>query len=110
MKREYPPRPQFERDIARIVDRGARLLFVFSGESGYLYGGQFWDWLERKDWGGRVEVEHYPKADHTFMFQAAREMMLARVAGWIRDAIAVTSGAAPRVDRRADGPRAHLAR
>jgi hypothetical protein len=92
--REYPSRLQFERDIARIVDRGARLLFVFSGETSYLYRGQFWDWLERKDWGGGVAVEYYPKADHTFMFQAEREAMLSRVTEWIQHAIAAASARA----------------
>ncbi len=80
--REYPSREQFESDLSRMVEH-ARLLFVFSGETMYSYANQFWDWLKRKDWRGRVTVEHFPKADHIYSYRADREMMLERVARWI---------------------------
>jgi hypothetical protein len=81
--REYPGREQFEADIARIAERNADLLYVYSGETMYAYPNQFWDWLRRKDWNGRIAVEHYPKADHTYTFQAERNVMLNRVEGWM---------------------------
>ena len=76
--REYPSRDQFESDLGRIATH-ARLLSVFSGETMYLYKDQFWDWLNRKDWGGRIAVEYYPKANHTYSFLAERQVMLNRV-------------------------------
>jgi hypothetical protein len=83
-KREFPDRSQFEHDLARMVDRGMQLLFIFSGESNYVYPGQFWDWLGRKDWKGRVKVEYRRRANHTFTFQADRDSMMELVVGWIR--------------------------
>jgi hypothetical protein len=81
--REYPTREQFERDLGTMVDRGMHVLFVFSGEATYRYKDQFWDALDRKDWRGRVSVEYYTKADHTFTFRPEREVMLSRVVNWI---------------------------
>jgi hypothetical protein len=83
-QREYPPREQFEADMTTMVARGVHLLFIYSGETGYGYRRQFWDWLERKDWSGRITVEFYPKANHTYTFRAEREVMLARVTQWLR--------------------------
>lgn len=80
--REYPSREQFESDLGRIATH-ARLLYVFSGETMYLYRDQFWDWLKRKDWAGRITVEHYPKANHTYSFFAERMVMLDRVENWV---------------------------
>jgi hypothetical protein len=82
-KREYPERDQFEADLERMVDRGMHLLFVFSGETNYSYQGQFWDWLKRKEWHGRITVEYHSKANHTYSFRAEREVMLERVGNWI---------------------------
>ena len=81
--REYPRRDQFEADITTIVDRGGHLFFVFSGETMYAYKGQFWDWLDRKDWKGQISLEYYPKANHTYTFLEDREIMLAAVLEWI---------------------------
>jgi hypothetical protein len=92
-KREYPSREEFERDLAVMVDRGMYLLYIFSGESNYVYPGQFWDWLRRKDWGGRIRVEYRPRANHTFTFREERDAMLALVVGWIRSLSIVRSDA-----------------
>jgi hypothetical protein len=81
--REYPSQSQFERELATMVGRGTSLLYVFSGELMYRYKEQFWDALKRKDWGGRISVEYYPKADHTCTFRPERDVMLSRVENWI---------------------------
>ena len=81
--REYPSLRQFEADVATMVDRGARLLFVYSHQTTYAYRRQFWDWLERKDWSGRIAVEYYPKADHTFRYRTERDVMMNRVTSFI---------------------------
>jgi hypothetical protein len=81
--REYPTREKFETDLATMVDRGVRLLFVYTQQITYLYKRQFWDWLRRKDWGGQVAVEYYPRADHVFRFQVDRETMMAHVTRWV---------------------------
>jgi hypothetical protein len=81
--REYPSRDRFEADLAVMVDRGARLLFVYSQQTTYAYEAQFWDWLRRKDWRGRIAVEYYSKADHTFRYAVDRDVMLDRVSSWL---------------------------
>jgi hypothetical protein len=81
--REYPSRDQFEEDLTNIVARGGELLYVYSGETTYAYRNQFWDWMKRKDFGGMVTVEHYPKADHTYTFHAEREVMMNRLERWV---------------------------
>jgi len=81
--REYPARARFETDLATMVDRGARLLFVFSGETSYSYERQFWHWLRRKDWGGRIAVEFYRNANHTYSYRADREILLHRMTRWV---------------------------
>jgi len=82
-RREYPSRDRFEADISLMVDRGAHLFFIFSGETMYAYRRQFWDWLERKDWKGHISLEYYPKANHTYSFRADREILMAAVVDWI---------------------------
>jgi hypothetical protein len=81
--REYPPRDRFAADVAAMVGRGARLLYVFSGETSYAYAGQFDDWMGRRDWRGAVEVAYDPEANHTYSYRPARERMLARVTRWV---------------------------
>jgi hypothetical protein len=82
-KREFPERAAFERDLAVMVDRGMQLMLVFSGETNYAYEDQFWDWLERKDWNGRIKVEYRPRANHTFTFLEERRVLLDHVVEWI---------------------------
>jgi hypothetical protein len=82
-KRQYPTREKFEADLAQMVDRGAQLLFTFSSESMYAYKRQFWDWLERKDWGTSISVEFYREASHTYSFKDERETLLRRMTEWI---------------------------
>ena len=81
--REYPTREKFVADLSRLMARDAWLLFVFSGETDYTYRNQFWDWVQREQWASRVEVEYYPRANHTYTFQAEREVMLERATRWI---------------------------
>jgi hypothetical protein len=81
--REYPTRERFEADLATMVDRGTRLLFVYSQQTTYAYKGQFWDWLRRKHWGGQVAVEYYSRADHTFRYRVDRDVMMSRVSSWL---------------------------
>jgi hypothetical protein len=81
--RIYPPREVFERDLSTMVDRGVRLLFIYSGEQSYAYDNQFWDWLERKEWNGRIELEYYPNAGHVYPELRTRHRMISRVEGFI---------------------------
>jgi len=81
--REYPSRSRFEADLSLMVDRGAHLFFIFSGETMYAYKRQFWDWLEREDWKGQIALEYHPRANHTYSFRGDRELLLAQVVDWV---------------------------
>jgi hypothetical protein len=81
--REYPSRQQFVADLSKLIARDARMLFVFSGETAYSYRRQFWDWVEHPHWADRIEVEYYPKANHTYTYLAEREVMLERTTRFI---------------------------
>lgn len=78
-QREYPPRASFESDLSQMVDRGVKFLFVYSGESNYWYDGQFYDWLERKDWKDQIEILFSPEAGHVYPELGTRVRMLGRL-------------------------------
>lgn len=90
--REYPTRERFERDLTTMVDRGVRLLFIYSGDSTYWYKGQFFDWLRRKDWNDRIRVVHYPHADHVYAHGVWRTEMLGEVKRFV---VSVCRGVEP---------------
>lgn len=82
--RSSPPRAAFAADVARMTARGARLLFVFSGETSYAYADQFWDWMGGRGRGADgITVAYFPEANHTYSYRDARDRMLARVIAWI---------------------------
>ncbi len=82
-QREYPSREQFEGDLSKLVARKAKLLFIFSGETMYAYRNQFWDWIKHENWREQIEVEYFPRANHTYTFRAEREQMLERTATFV---------------------------
>jgi pimeloyl-ACP methyl ester carboxylesterase len=86
LRRPFGPRSQVEREIQSLVDRGARLLYLYTGgvEDYYNYAGQFFDQFNGLDPRGNIEVEYYPNADHTYTFAEDRERMLQRVVEWCR--------------------------
>ncbi len=77
---DWPPQASVRSDIERMLRRGARMLFLYSGGwSGYKHAGQFDEMfpdLPRRD---RVTVEFLPEADHTFFALADREAMFRSV-------------------------------
>lgn len=81
--RDYPTRAQFSRDLHALVGRGVRLLFLYvAGDSEYAYRDQLFE-MYGQDLRGRIELEYYPQADHTFFRLADREKALTRVVGWV---------------------------
>jgi pimeloyl-ACP methyl ester carboxylesterase len=84
LRRPFDPRPQVKREIQSLVDRGVRLLYIYTGgiETYYNYAGQFFDQFKGLDPRGKIEVEFYPNADHTYSFAEDRQRMLQRVVEW----------------------------
>ena len=76
----WPRREVIAEELDRLVARGARMLFVYTGGwCGYVHHGQFEEMFPRLDHRGLVEVEYYPDADHTYLIVAHRERMMSRV-------------------------------
>ena len=84
--RDFPPRSRVQVEIQALVDRGTELLFVYtSGVSAYYrYRTQFADMFPRLKSRGRIAVEFWPLADHTYTFREDRERMFATVSEWLR--------------------------
>ena len=83
--REYPPLERFRADVARMVARGARLLFVFTGtvDVRYNHRGQLFEMLGPTVPREHIEVELYRSADHLFTATAARAELTAHVGRWL---------------------------
>ncbi len=81
--REEPTIASLAADYQRMTARGARLLFVYSGESGYSYR-RLWRHAYGVDGAGLIEVERIKEADHTFSFPRARARLIEHVVRFVR--------------------------
>lgn len=81
----FPPRRAVRRDLERLVARGVRLLYVYSGGFGTYcnYREQFRDAFRSVDFGKLLEVHYLPDADHTFILESDRRGLIDIVAGWL---------------------------
>jgi pimeloyl-ACP methyl ester carboxylesterase len=82
--REFPSRQQFAADLAIMVGRSLKMLFVYTINSDrhYNYPSQFHDTFGYRD---DIDVEYYTRADHVFSRAAHREVLLARLVQWMDD-------------------------
>lgn len=78
--------------LARIIDRGTRLLLVFSGSvDTFNYRSQFAHSFPGVNFRDRVTVEYYPEADHTFTRRSHQELLTNTVLGWVERAFVHTA-------------------
>jgi pimeloyl-ACP methyl ester carboxylesterase len=62
-----PPKAEIAATLKRVLDRGARFLFVFSASARtYNYRNQFRDAFPTLMERGAISIEYFPNADHTF--------------------------------------------
>jgi dienelactone hydrolase len=82
--RDVPTRERFATDVGTLARRDVRLLFLYSGgDTSFNHLGQFDELMAGQDLRGKVEVDYYPKADHTFFRTADRERVIERVCRWV---------------------------
>jgi pimeloyl-ACP methyl ester carboxylesterase len=85
--RAYPSPEQLEREYTALIERDVQLLFVFAGgfgaDQGYNYATQFADVFPAIARDRHVEVEFYPRADHTYSVIADRELLMQRIERWL---------------------------
>jgi len=81
-KRDIPTRERFASDLARLVERGTKLLFVYTSgvDTHYNYREQFHDMFGFR---GETSVLFFPRADHLFSRESDRQELYAGIAAWI---------------------------
>jgi pimeloyl-ACP methyl ester carboxylesterase len=90
--REDPSKPQFTADLATLVARSVKMLFVYTinVDGHYNYAAQFHETFGYRD---RIDVEFYTRADHVFSTEAYREELLARLVRWMEERFPLPPGA-----------------
>lgn len=80
------PKADFAAGLHALLDRGTRLLVVYSGSELYSYNhaGQFDDGFRRFGLAGRVRAEFVPDLDHTVTELSAQRWLVGRLLDWVR--------------------------
>jgi len=81
-------RKELEQLYMKSLDRNLKLLIVMTGgpwEGRQSYREQIFEALPNVPLRGRVSVEHFRDADHTFTPKGARVRLQELILGWIRD-------------------------
>jgi pimeloyl-ACP methyl ester carboxylesterase len=79
-------RSQLEQLYLKSLDRDLKMLIVLSGGSlagRQSYREQLFDALPNVPFRGRVSVEHFKDADHTFTSESVRDLLQELVIGWV---------------------------
>lgn len=81
---ELPPRAQTATEIRALLDRGVRLMYVYTGGQlrYYNYGGQFCDAFPSMRLDDHVEVVFYRDADHTLTLLHHQRRLVEQVYAW----------------------------
>ncbi len=92
---DRPAKAEIEADLQQLVDRGVRMLQIFTGGMDDLctYQGQFEEAFASIDFEELLQVEFFSEADHTFTSPRDQQRLVETVAGWARECW-------PRVDER----------
>jgi pimeloyl-ACP methyl ester carboxylesterase len=78
-----PKKSQVERDLRELVQRGVRMLQIFSGSNiGYNYPAQYADSFRRIDFNGLLRVSYVEDADHTYSMQRHRGQLISVITAW----------------------------
>lgn len=84
--RDIPTREGFSKDLHALAARSVRTLFLYvGGDSGYSHRDQAFE-MFGEDLRGKLDVEFFPEADHTFFRTGDRTRALDRIAAWMRAA------------------------
>lgn len=82
--RVFPPRDDVAAGLRGLVERGVRMLVVFTGgEPHYNYREQYRDSLPDVPFGDRLQVEYYPKTNHIITQPDYQERVVGCIADWV---------------------------
>jgi pimeloyl-ACP methyl ester carboxylesterase len=87
--RNWPTQQQIESDILAMVERGVKLLYIYTGGvSDYFnHKSQFNEMFPLVAATGKVTVEHFPKAGHTHYILRHREKLRNCICSWLQEHI-----------------------
>jgi dienelactone hydrolase len=81
--REPPPREIFRSQLTQLVDRGVKVLAIFSGAYGDRYNHRD-QWFELfPELRGRIDHEYFPAANHMFTELASQQALLTTATTWL---------------------------
>ena len=82
--REVPPLHVFGDQLTAVIDRGVRVLAIYSGSHGATYNhrDQLFEWFPHLR--GRLDCRYHAKSNHTFTELRARRRLLDEVVAWTR--------------------------
>lgn len=83
--RDYPEKEKWRADVRRLVDRGVRLFFVYTGGAEYIFNHdeQLATLLGDRELARQVELRRYVRADHIFSQVADRKLFVEDLERWI---------------------------
>jgi hypothetical protein len=82
--RRYPPPWQLRREYASLVARGTRMLFIFAGDGRYNHREQLFEFGCHPRHRAEIDLEYYPRADHTFFRVEDRAKVVSRIGEWMQ--------------------------
>jgi alpha-beta hydrolase superfamily lysophospholipase len=80
--RDVPPLDQAQSDLRHLIERGVRLLLLYTSDRDYSYPRHFQETFPgvRSD---RVDVAYFPDADHTFTLLANQDLLVRSIDRWM---------------------------
>ena len=79
------------RDLTGLMDRGVQMLFLYTDGYDDICGrSQFREMYGLRPDEGQLQVEYYPKSEHTFRLTENRRAVCERVSKWFRSRFAVS--------------------
>ena len=82
-----PPKKDVKADLVELIDRGVNLLYIYSGGMKYHYynyHGQFKDMFRSVDFQGKVQLEYFSEAGHTYPRLAHRDKLMTTISDWMQ--------------------------
>lgn len=80
---ELPDREWAEMSLQKMIDRGVKLLFVYSGSWEYYnYRDQFVDMYSHLDLGDAITIRYYGDQDHTITLRSDQDRLVSTIGEW----------------------------
>jgi hypothetical protein len=86
-ERLWPTRETAMHELSQLVQRGVELIFIYSGGVPvyYNYRNQFKDMFKPVDFRGKLKLEYFKHANHTYTVLEQREKLFKCICSWVSD-------------------------